>query len=70
ITGENLTVETCNGVKELSLISFNGKASSVSVNLGKPVFEGAQIPSALQGEIIVKTVNFGGNDYCVTLVNV
>ncbi len=70
ITGENLTVETCNGVKELSLISFNGKASSVSVNLGKPVFDGAKIPSALQGEIIGKTVNFGGNDYCVTLVNV
>lgn len=56
-----MTVETCNGVKNLSLISFNGKASSVSVNLGKPVFD---------NEVKRKTVNFGGKEYEVDFVNV
>lgn len=59
LAGEEVTVETCGGVKELSLISFNGKASSVSVNLGKPVIEN-----------IRKTINFGGKEYEAALVNV
>ncbi len=67
---ENMTVETCNGVKKLSVNSFNGKASSVSVNLGKPEFEGSKIPSLFNGDVIKKSVNFGGKDYEITLVNV
>lgn len=59
LAGEETTVETCRGVKNLSLISFNGKASSVSVNLGKPTIENEN-----------KTVNFGGKEYNATLVNV
>ena len=34
--GEEMKIETCCGVKKLGVSSFNGKASSVSVNLGKP----------------------------------
>ena len=37
VSGENLSVESCGVVKNLTVNSFNGKASSVSVNLGKPV---------------------------------
>ena len=59
LAGEEATVETCRGVKNLSLISFNGKASSVSVNLGKPIIENEN-----------KSVNFGGKEYKATLVNV
>ncbi len=59
--GEEMSIETCCGVKKLSVSSFNGKASSVSVNLGKPVFEGGKSG---------KTVVFGGKEYKATSVNV
>ena len=70
MAGENMTIESSSGVKELSVKSFNGKASSVSVNLGKPVFDGNLIPSALEGEVINREVGFGGKSYNITLVNV
>jgi len=59
--GEEMSIETCCGVKKLSVSSFNGKASSVSVNLGKPVFDGGKSG---------KTVVFGGKEYKATSVNV
>ncbi|MDE5721257.1 MAG: carbamoyl-phosphate synthase large subunit [Clostridia bacterium] len=68
--GEKMTIESSSGVKELSVNSFNGKASSVSVNLGKPQFDGRFIPSKFDGEVICKTVDFGGKPYDITLVNV
>ncbi len=67
---ENMQIETCSGVKNLSVSSFNGKASSVSVNLGAPVFDGAKIPSTFNGEVVDRAVEFGGKEYKVTLVNV
>ncbi len=70
VQSENITVETCSGVRALSVNSFNGKASSVMVNLGAPVFDGASIPSKLDGEVINRKINIGGKDYEVTLVNV
>jgi carbamoyl-phosphate synthase large subunit len=45
-------------------------ASSVSVNLGKPSFNGADIPSKLEGEVIDRTINIEGKDYKITLVNI
>ncbi|MDE6104630.1 MAG: carbamoyl-phosphate synthase large subunit, partial [Clostridia bacterium] len=68
--GEKMSIESSSGVKELSVNSFNGKASSVSVNLGKPQFDGRLIPSKFDGEIINKSVDFGGTAYNITLVNV
>ncbi len=70
LAGENMSIETCNGVKNLSVSSFNGKASSASVNLGAPIFDGVKIPSTFNGEVIGKSVEFGGAQYKVTLVNV
>ncbi len=46
ISSDTITVETCNGVKTLTVNSFNGKASSVSMNLGVPAIK-------RQGEIAV-----------------
>lgn len=36
LASENVNIECCGTVKTLAVNSFNGKASSVSVNLGKP----------------------------------
>lgn len=66
----NVTIENNQRVNQLSVNSFNGKASSVSVNLGKAVFDGRLIPSAFDGEIIDKELNFAGKKYNVTLINV
>jgi carbamoyl-phosphate synthase large subunit len=70
MAGETLSIDTASGVKQLRVNSFNGKASSVSVNLGKPVFDGKLIPSTLTGEVIDRPVTFGDKEYKVTLVNV
>ena len=56
--GEKLKLESCAGIHELSVNSFNGKASSVSVNLGQPAVD------------TDKTVNFNGKKYTATFVNV
>ncbi|MDE5667131.1 MAG: diaminopimelate epimerase, partial [Clostridia bacterium] len=58
LADEKLTIESCNGVRELTVNSFNGKASSVLINLGKPTVETAD------------TVTFNGKSYPITYVNV
>ncbi len=67
---KDIAIETCSGVKMLDVSSFNGKASSVSVNLGKPSFDAHALPSTFDGEVIMKPVEFGGKTYNVTLINV
>ena len=71
VKGKNITIETLSGVKELSLFTFNGKVSSVSVEMGKAVLDGRNIPSTLDGESVVdRAITVGGKNYNVTLVNV
>jgi carbamoyl-phosphate synthase large subunit len=70
VNSDKITVETCSGVKSLTVASFNGMASSVSINLGKPCFNGKDIPSKFEGEVINKQINVDGKDYNITLVSV
>ncbi len=58
LADEKLTLESACGVKELLVNSFNGKASSVSVNLGQPDVNTG------------KTFDFRGKIYSVTFVDV
>ena len=68
---KNIRIETLSGVKNLQLYTFNGKVSSVSVDMGKAVLDGKSIPSTLEGHKIVgRNITVGGQDYSVTLVNV
>lgn len=68
---QKITIETLSGVKDLSLYTFNGKVSSVSVELGKAVLDGKNIPSTLEGQTVVnRNITVDGKDYAVTLVNV
>ncbi len=68
----DMFIETSNGVIcPVKVYSFSGKVNSASVNLGKAVLEGKKIPSVWDEEKIVgKTVNIGGLEYKITLVNV
>ena len=67
---ETITVECSGQVKELKLNIFNGVATSVSVNLGKSSFNGADIPCKLEGEIVDREVEIDGTTLKVTCVNV
>lgn len=67
---ENVTVEYCGTVKKLKVNSFNEKASSVSINLGKPVFDISNNSTEFVGEIFERDVELLGKNYKLTLVNV
>lgn len=43
----NIIVETASGIKSLTLYKQNGKTSSVTVDMGKPLFESESIPTTL-----------------------
>ena len=71
VHNKKITIETLSGVRELTLYTFSGKVGSVSVDMGKAVLEGALIPSTLTGETVVdRSIEVGGQQYKVTLVNV
>lgn len=44
---EKITIETGSGIKTLLLYKQNGKVTSVTVDMGKPVFESEKIPTSL-----------------------
>ncbi len=69
---KDMKIEAGKGaVCDVKVYSFGGKVNSASVNLGKAVLTGKQIPCVWEEEQIVgKTVNIGGLDYKITLVNV
>ena len=71
VKDKNITIETLSGVKSLQLYTFNGKVSSVSVDMGRARLSGKEIPSTLNGDTVVdRPIDVGGQEYCVTLVNV
>ncbi len=70
VNSDSISIESYGKIRKLSVNSFNGVASSVAINLGKPAFEGKRIPCTLEGEIINREVAFDGKTYNVTCVNV
>ena len=71
VNKKHMTIETLSGIRQLTLFTFNGKVSSVSVDMGKAVLNGRSIPSTLEGETVVgREITVGGKEYSVTLVNV
>ena len=65
-----MKIEMAKSVLDVKVYSFSGKANSASVNLGKVSLAGKDIPCVWDEEQIVgKTINVGGIDYKVTLVN-
>jgi len=71
VKGGICTVETLSGIKKLTFsLDKNGKVESAKVDMGKPVLNGEDIPSALKGETVVdRAVEIGGKEYKVTLVS-
>ena len=71
VKNKYITIETLSGIRQLTLFTFNGKVSSVSVDMGKAVLNAKSIPSTLEGETVVdREIVIGDKPYHVTLVNV
>ena len=70
VNSENISAEVCGTVKHLKVVSFNGVASSVSVELGRAEFDPALVPVKSGREIVCEKLDFGGKEYSVTAVNV
>ena len=65
-----MKIEMSKSVLDVKVYSFSGKVNSASVNLGQVALAGKDIPCVWEEEQIVgKTINVGGIDYKVTLVN-
>lgn len=56
---EKITIETGSGVKTLVLYKQNGKVTSVTVDMGKPLFASEEIPTSL---VAVDVTNCGFNE--------
>jgi len=67
---KHMTVETKSGIKKLELMTLGDEVVRVKVDMGKAVLDPAQIPVALDGDMIVdRPVTMGGNQYNITCVS-
>jgi len=71
VNKREMTIETIKDVYKVKVYSMTGKVNSASVNLGKVKLEGKLIPCVWdEPQIVGKSINVGGLEYKVTLVNV
>ena len=67
---ETLTIETGRGVLKLQVQAEGGKASLITVDMGQPILQAAQIPTTLGGErVVALPVDFAGQTLSVTCVS-
>jgi len=63
-------IETLSGIRNVNLTTRNGKASSVTVDMGRAETHPEKIPVKLEGEnVIARQVNIGGGQYAITCVS-
>lgn len=65
-----IKIDTLSGIKLVEIYTENGFATGGRVNMGKPIFNGRQIPTRY-GDSIVKNkiINIENNDYEITCVS-
>lgn len=70
IHGENITVETLSGTKQLKLNIVDGNVESVRVNMGAPLLEREKIPVIYSEPRMVNApITVGGVSYNITCVS-
>ena len=71
VNSESLSIETASGVYNLKVFLRDGKVNSVSVNIGKAVFDPKLIPVISESsEFIDETISVGESEYTVSCVSV
>lgn len=67
---KTVTVETLSGIKTLEITDEGGKASSITVDMGKAEFAPEKIPAIADCDTIIDTaITVDGNDYNITAVS-
>ena len=67
---ETLTVETLSGIKTLKVTEENGKAVSLTVDMGEPILTPKDIPVIFNGErMINEPLEVDGREYRITAVS-
>lgn len=65
-----VTVETLSGIKILEITDVGGKASSITVDMGKAEFAPDKIPAIADCDTIIDaTITVDGNDYQITALS-
>ena len=67
---KTITVETLSGIKTLYVTEENGKAVSITVDMGEPILTPHLIPVKFNGDkMINEPVNISGTEYRITAVS-
>ena len=67
---KTITVETLSGIKTLYVTEENGKAVSLTVDMGEPILTPRLIPVKFNGDkMINEPVNISGTEYRITAVS-
>ena len=67
---KTLTVETLSGIKTLYVTEENGKATSLTVDMGEPILTPKDIPVKFGGDkMINEPININGTEYRITAVS-
>ncbi|MCR5798412.1 MAG: diaminopimelate epimerase [Eubacterium sp.] len=69
-TKENIKVETLSGIKDIDVTVENGKVAYATVNMGKAILNGPDIPTIYKDEVVIdKKIEVLGKEYEVTCVS-
>lgn len=67
---QSMKIETGRGVLNLELEIENGKAKYITVDMGEPILQAAQIPTTLSSDrVVAQQVDFDGQKLAVTCVS-
>ncbi len=67
---ETVTIETLSGIKTLKITAQNGRAKTVTVDMGKADFSAAAVPVEFSGKQMINApVSVGGRGYNITAVS-
>ncbi len=67
---QSMKIETGRGVLNLELEIENGKAKYITVDMGEPILQAAQIPTTLSSDrVVAQEVEFDGQKLAVTCVS-
>ena len=62
-----INIETKSGIKSCSIMTMNGKAYKITVDMGAAALRPEQVPVKLEGDMVVnKPVIIDGHEYYIT----
>lgn len=62
-------IETAAGIRDVFLFARNGRVKEISVDMGRPLWEGREIPVAASGLVLRKPLRVGGKSWKISCVS-